>query len=63
MQKNDRSLTSRTDHVVLHPGEEANFPEISNYYRQTVLGECQVKNGLIVNGSNITIVSASCLGA
>eukprot|EP00804_Cyclotella_cryptica_P003767 CCRYP_008936-RD/>CCRYP_008936-RD protein AED:0.04 eAED:0.04 QI:74/1/1/1/1/0.83/6/1739/637 len=45
----------RADHVALRPGEEANFPRISPLYRQTVLGECQVKNGLIVNGANVTI--------
>jgi hypothetical protein len=46
----------RADHVVLHPGENANFPLISPYYRQTVMGECAVKNGMIVHGSDVTMV-------
>ena len=43
--------------MALHPGEPANFLQISPLYRQSILGECQVKNGLIVNGDNVTIVS------
>jgi hypothetical protein len=52
-----RRCWSPLDHVALRPGEIANFLEISPLYRQTVLGECQVKNGLIVAGANITVVS------
>ena len=47
----------RADHVVLGPGEPSNFPDISPLYRQTILGECQVQNGLVAHGTNITIVS------
>ena len=46
----------RADHVKLHPGEEANFPHISPYYRQTVMGECQVRNGMKVYGRAVTFV-------
>ncbi|KAL7464314.1 hypothetical protein ACHAXS_004651 [Conticribra weissflogii] len=46
----------RADHVKLHPMEKANFPHISPLYRQTVKGECNANNGLIVNGANVTIV-------
>ena len=46
----------RADHVKLHPGEEANFPHISPYYRQTVMGECQVRNGMKVYGEAVTMV-------
>mmetsp|Transcript_24460 Transcript_24460/g.37418 ORF Transcript_24460/g.37418 Transcript_24460/m.37418 type:complete len:742 (-) Transcript_24460:31-2256(-) len=46
----------RADHVKLHPGEEANFPHISPYYRQTVMGECQVRNGMKVYGQAVTMV-------
>ena len=46
----------RADHVQLRPMEEANFPQISPLYRQTVKGECDVKNGLVVNGANVTMV-------
>jgi len=45
----------RADHVALRSGEPANFLQISPLYRQTILDECQVKNGLIVNGDNVTI--------
>lgn len=45
------------DHVALHPGESANFLQISPLYRQSIMNECQVKSGLVVNGDNITIVS------
>jgi len=47
----------RADHVKLHPGEEANFPHISPYYRQTVMGECQVKVGMKVQGEGVTMVA------
>ena len=48
----------RADHSQLRPGERPNFPKISQKYRQTVNGECEVKNGLVVgeNASNVTIV-------
>ena len=46
----------RADHVKLHPDEEANFPQISPYYRQTVMGECQVKVGMHVYGQDVTMV-------
>ncbi len=46
----------RADHVKLHPGEEANFPNISPYYRQTIMGECQVRNGMKVYGRAVTMV-------
>ena len=48
----------RADHLQLWSGERPNFPEISQKYRQTVGGECEVKNGLVVgeNASNVTIV-------
>jgi hypothetical protein len=49
-----------SDHVALRPGEVANFLEISPLYRQTTIGECQVKNGLVVAGANVTIVSGLC---
>ena len=57
----DFNLTFLADHVALHPGEKANFPQISPLYRQTVLGECKVKTGLVVNGANVTIVSTHSL--
>ncbi|ACI64129.1 predicted protein [Thalassiosira pseudonana CCMP1335] len=46
----------RADHVKLRPNEPSNFPEISPLYRQVIKGECNVKNGLVVNGSNVTMV-------
>ena len=48
----------RADHVQLHQDEQPNFPTISTKYRQTVQGECIVKNGLVVgeHASNVTIV-------
>jgi len=48
----------RADHVQLHQDEQPNFPTISTKYRQTVQGECVVKNGLVVgeHASNVTIV-------
>ena len=48
----------RADHVQLHQNEEPNFPSISTKFRQTVAGECEVKNGLVVNegATNVTIV-------
>eukprot|EP00580_Thalassiosira_gravida_P018952 CAMPEP_0201662778 /NCGR_PEP_ID=MMETSP0494-20130426/4782_1 /ASSEMBLY_ACC=CAM_ASM_000839 /TAXON_ID=420259 /ORGANISM="Thalassiosira gravida, Strain GMp14c1" /LENGTH=847 /DNA_ID=CAMNT_0048141231 /DNA_START=69 /DNA_END=2612 /DNA_ORIENTATION=+ len=48
----------RADHVQLRPKEEPNFPQISGKYRQTERGECEVKNGLVVEAgaSNVTIV-------
>jgi len=48
----------RADHVQLRPKEEPNFPQISSKYRQTERGECEVKNGLVVEAgaSNVTIV-------
>mmetsp|Transcript_14260 Transcript_14260/g.20249 ORF Transcript_14260/g.20249 Transcript_14260/m.20249 type:complete len:733 (+) Transcript_14260:25-2223(+) len=46
----------RADHVKLYPGEEANFPNISPYYRQTVMGECQVRNGMKVYGRGTTMI-------
>jgi len=48
----------RADHVKLHWNEQPNFPHISTKFRQTVAGECEVKNGLVVNdgATNITIV-------
>lgn len=48
----------RADHVALMEGEEANFPEISRRYRQTVKGECEATNGLVVteNAVNVTMV-------
>ena len=48
----------RADHVQLHPNEAPNFPNISPKYRQTVQGECVVKNGLVVgeHATNVTIV-------
>ena len=48
----------RADHVKLGPDEEPNFPSVSTKYRQTVNGECVVKNGLIVGeeATNVTIV-------
>mmetsp|Transcript_1453 Transcript_1453/g.3099 ORF Transcript_1453/g.3099 Transcript_1453/m.3099 type:complete len:254 (+) Transcript_1453:771-1532(+) len=46
----------RADHVQLRPMEKANFPHISPLYRQTVKGECNVNNGIVVNGANVTMV-------
>jgi hypothetical protein len=48
----------RADHLQLHQNEEPNFPSISTKFRQTVAGECEVKNGLVVNdgATNVTIV-------
>lgn len=50
----------RADHVKLRPNEPSNFPEISPLYRQVIKGECNVKNGLVVNGSNVTMVRKEC---
>jgi hypothetical protein len=46
----------RADHVKLRGGEAPNFPAISPYYHQTVMGECPVKTGMIVTGNDITMV-------
>ena len=48
----------RADHVQLGPNEKANFPHISPTYRQTVRGECEAKNGLVVGKGaiNVTMV-------
>jgi hypothetical protein len=48
----------RADHVQLQPNEAPNFPNISPRYRQTVQGECVVKNGMVVGeqATNVTIV-------
>lgn len=48
----------RADHVALEPNELANFEEISTQYRQTVRGECVVRNGLVVHegATNVTMV-------
>jgi len=48
----------RADHVQLRPNEEPNFPRISLKYRQTQQGECEVKNGLVIDtdATNVTIV-------
>lgn len=48
----------RADHTLLSKDEEPNFPNISTKYRQTVNGECVVKNGLVVGkeATNVTIV-------
>jgi hypothetical protein len=48
----------RADHSKLKPKEEPNFPQISSKYWQTLHGECQVENGLVVNtgATNVTVV-------
>jgi len=45
----------RADHVKLRDGELPNFPHISPHYWQVVKDECKVKNGLVVNGHNVTM--------
>lgn len=48
----------RADHVALADGEGPNFPGISRRFRQTVGGECEARNGLVVtkNAVNVTMV-------
>ena len=45
----------RADHVQLKEGENANFPDISKHYYQTVYGDCMVATGLEVTGDDVTI--------
>ena len=48
----------RADHVALRPGETPNFPNISQRYRQTVRGECAVRNGLVVHAGAVNVTIA-----
>lgn len=45
----------RADHAELHPGEKANYPDISSLYWQSEQDEFRVESGLEVFGHNITI--------
>lgn len=45
----------RADHLQLKEGEEANFPQISKHYYQTVEGDCQCKIGLEVTSDDVII--------